>query len=325
MKKIAIQAPMRIIKVDTRDSASLRKDAEIWTRAQTALGQPPERGTSVAYLEQVCRSHTNPLGLYWGVEGQSNCVIASARTLTSIGEDSREIAINIAVLPDFMRQGYGRCLFESVLGELTMSERRSAVRATVPQGSVAAQFCEALGFKAISTEIVLARGLEVEAVRKDPNIEIIEGMPDSRSLIEIQRLMDAMENDRQIKRGWQIGADVVCGARSVHEASLRYLSGGGKLFTGLMFDGGKCVGFGQLSLSPVGRVGVLQDVYVVPEERGRGVAKSIVQSLMQRLSLEQRVERLQATVLDSNLESRRLFSGLGYAPLRERTRYILIL
>ena len=66
----------------------------------------------------------------------------------------------------------------------------------------------------------------------------------------------------------------------------------------------------------------LEDVFVLPEHRGRGLGKAFFQALF-RAARKARCRRMEWTVLDWNKPAIRFYDGLGARPLKGWTTYRL--
>jgi GNAT superfamily N-acetyltransferase len=90
--------------------------------------------------------------------------------------------------------------------------------------------------------------------------------------------------------------------------------------------GGEAVGFAlfiHIYYSFLGRPGLyLEDLFVLPEARGRGVGRRLLAHLA-RLAVERGCGRLDWTVLDWNEPAIGFYRRLGAWPLDEWTRYRL--
>jgi GNAT superfamily N-acetyltransferase len=91
-------------------------------------------------------------------------------------------------------------------------------------------------------------------------------------------------------------------------------------------DAGRPVGFALFfhNFSTfLGRPGIyLEDLFVVPEERGRGIGKSLLAHLA-RLAIERGCGRLEWAVLDWNQDAIKFYERLGAKPMSEWTVYRL--
>lgn len=91
-------------------------------------------------------------------------------------------------------------------------------------------------------------------------------------------------------------------------------------------DGGRPVGFALFfhNFSTfLGRPGIyLEDLFVLPEERGRGIGKSLLAHLA-RLAVERGCGRLEWAVLDWNQDAIKFYERLGAKPMSDWTVYRL--
>jgi GNAT superfamily N-acetyltransferase len=91
-------------------------------------------------------------------------------------------------------------------------------------------------------------------------------------------------------------------------------------------DGGKAVGFALFfhNFSTfLGRPGIyLEDLFVVPEHRGRGIGRMLLAHLA-RVAVERGCGRLEWTVLDWNHDAIRFYARLGARPNADWTVYRL--
>ena len=89
-------------------------------------------------------------------------------------------------------------------------------------------------------------------------------------------------------------------------------------------DAGQVVGFALFFPNYstfLGQPGIyLEDLFVVPEARGRGHGKALLAALA-RLALERGYGRLQWSVLDWNEPSIEFYKGLGAMPMQDWTLY----
>lgn len=89
---------------------------------------------------------------------------------------------------------------------------------------------------------------------------------------------------------------------------------------------GAAVGFTQLypcfSSTSMRRLWILNDLYVVPEARRRGVAKALMERA-RRLALETSAEGLALETAVDNHNAQRLYEGLGWVRDEEFFRYSL--
>jgi GNAT superfamily N-acetyltransferase len=73
----------------------------------------------------------------------------------------------------------------------------------------------------------------------------------------------------------------------------------------------------------IGRAGIfLEDLFVLPEYRGRGYGKSILKELA-RIAVERGCGRMEWACLDWNKPSIEFYKSLGAEPLQEWTMYRL--
>jgi GNAT superfamily N-acetyltransferase len=73
----------------------------------------------------------------------------------------------------------------------------------------------------------------------------------------------------------------------------------------------------------VGRRGLyLEDLFVLPEHRGRGIGKRLLSHLA-KLALERRCRRMEWAVLDWNQSAIRFYESIGAVPMGEWTTYRL--
>ena len=72
-----------------------------------------------------------------------------------------------------------------------------------------------------------------------------------------------------------------------------------------------------------GRRGLyLEDLFVIPEHRGRGIGKRLLKHLAQ-LAVERRCRRMEWAVLDWNESAIRFYKSIGAVPMDEWTTYRL--
>jgi len=90
----------------------------------------------------------------------------------------------------------------------------------------------------------------------------------------------------------------------------------------IAYDGGQAVGFALFfhNFSTfVGRPGIyLEDLYVRPQARGRGIGRALL-AYLARLAKERRCGRLEWAVLDWNEPAIRFYKNLGAVPMEEWT------
>jgi GNAT superfamily N-acetyltransferase len=91
-------------------------------------------------------------------------------------------------------------------------------------------------------------------------------------------------------------------------------------------DAGEAIGFAlffHTFSTFLGRPGLyLEDLFVVPEQRGRGVGRALLKELA-RIALERGCGRLEWAVLTWNRDAIRFYEGLGARPNSEWTVYRL--
>ena len=94
------------------------------------------------------------------------------------------------------------------------------------------------------------------------------------------------------------------------------------LFAHVADDGGRAVGFALWFLSYstwAGRHGIyLEDLYVKPEQRGRGHGRALLAELA-RICVDRGYQRLEWSVLDWNSSALRFYESLGAVPMDEWT------
>jgi len=127
----------------------------------------------------------------------------------------------------------------------------------------------------------------------------------------------------------QMIRDLAAYERGLHEVSatendLRaaLLAGQPSLFAHVADDGGRAVGFALWFLSYstwAGRHGIyLEDLYIKPEQRGRGHGRALLAELA-RICVERGYQRLEWSVLDWNSPALRFYESLGAVPMGEWT------
>ena len=115
---------------------------------------------------------------------------------------------------------------------------------------------------------------------------------------------------------------------SACEAELREALFGERRYAEVVFacSGGKPVGFALFfhNFSTFkGRPGIyLEDLFVLPEARGRGIGKRLL-AYLARTAVERRCARLEWAVLDWNEASIRFYRSLGAVPMDEWTLFRL--
>jgi len=127
----------------------------------------------------------------------------------------------------------------------------------------------------------------------------------------------------------QMIRDLAAYERGLHEVSatendLRaaLLAGQPSLFAHVADDGGRAVGFALWFLSYstwAGRHGIyLEDLYVKPEQRGRGHGRALLAELA-GICVDRGYQRLEWSVLDWNSSALRFYEPLGAVPMDEWT------
>jgi GNAT superfamily N-acetyltransferase len=127
----------------------------------------------------------------------------------------------------------------------------------------------------------------------------------------------------------QMIKDLAAYERGLHEVSatendLRaaLLAAQPSLFAHVADDGGRAVGFALWFLSYstwAGRHGIyLEDLYVKPEQRGRGHGRALLAELA-RICVDRGYQRLEWSVLDWNSSALRFYESLGAVPMDEWT------
>ena len=127
----------------------------------------------------------------------------------------------------------------------------------------------------------------------------------------------------------QMIRDLAAYERCLHEVSatendlrVALLAAQPSLFAHVADDGGRAVGFALWFLSYstwAGRHGIyLEDLYVKPEQRGRGHGRALLAELA-RICVEHGYQRLEWAVLDWNSPALRFYESLGAVPMDEWT------
>jgi GNAT superfamily N-acetyltransferase len=115
---------------------------------------------------------------------------------------------------------------------------------------------------------------------------------------------------------------------TAREAELREALFGGRPYAEVVFacSGGTPVGFALFfhNFSTFkGRPGIyLEDLFVLPQARGRGIGKQLL-AYLARTAVERRCARLEWAVLDWNEPSIRFYRSLGAVPMDEWTLFRL--
>jgi len=123
--------------------------------------------------------------------------------------------------------------------------------------------------------------------------------------------------------------DLAAYERGLHEVSVTendlreaLLAAQPSLFAHVADDGGRVVGFALWFLSYstwAGRHGIyLEDLYVKPEQRGRGHGRALLAELA-GICVERGYQRLEWSVLDWNSPALRFYESLGAVPMDEWT------
>ena len=128
-----------------------------------------------------------------------------------------------------------------------------------------------------------------------------------RELAEYERLADKVVTTELVLR------DSLFGARPAAEALIAYLNDEPVAFA---------IWFYNFS-SFLGQPGLyIEDIYVRPHARGRGVGKALLLHLA-RLAKERRCARMEWSVLDWNQPAISFYKGLGARPMDEWTTFRL--
>lgn len=148
------------------------------------------------------------------------------------------------------------------------------------------------------------KALEIRPVRRGDESRVLELI---RELAEYERLADAVEATPELL------ADALFGDRAVAECLLADWEG-------------EVVGFAlyfRNFSTFVGRPGLyLEDLYVCPSHRGRGIGKALLKTLA-GIARDRGYGRMEWSVLDWNEPAIDFYRSLGAVPMEEWTVYRL--